>query len=44
MDGVDYTGVCYVGYDEVQEAFVSCVTAMSDQGEALWAMRATGQD
>ena len=44
VDGVHYTGVCYVGYDEVQEAFVTCLTAMSDNGEALWAMRATGQD
>ena len=44
LDGVHYTGLCYVGYDEVQEAFVTCLTAMSDSGEALWAMRATGQD
>ncbi len=44
VDGVRYTGVCYVGYDETQEAFVSCVTALSDDGQALWAMRATGQD
>ena len=44
VDGVNYSGHCYVGYDETQDEFVTCVTALSDEGEALWAMRATGQD
>ena len=44
VDGVRYTGRAYVGYDEAQDEYVTCVTALSDSGEALWAMRATGQD
>ena len=44
LDGVTYRGRAYVGYDEVQDAFVTCLTALSGDGEALWGMRATGQD
>lgn len=44
LDGVTYTGVCAVGYDGDQDAFVSTFTAMSPQGQALWGVRATGQD
>ena len=43
LDGIRYTGVYYTGYDDVQDAYVTCLTAMSDDGEALWGMRATGQ-
>ena len=44
LDGVTYRGVHYVGYDIDQDAFVSCFTAMSDDGLTLWGIRATGQD
>lgn len=44
LDGIEYQGRVYVGYDETQDAFVTCLTALSARGEALWGMRATGQD
>mgnify|MGYP002624068469 CR=1 FL=1 len=44
LDGVSYSGVCSVGYDADQDAFVSTFTAMSPEGQALWGIRATGQD
>ena len=44
LDGVTYSGVCTMGYDSDQDAFVSTFTAMSEDGQTLWGMRATGQD
>ncbi len=44
LDGVTYSGVCAMGYDSDQDAFVSTFTAMSEDGQTLWGMRATGQD
>lgn len=44
LDGVAYSGARYVGYDGDQDAFVSCFTAMSEDGQTLWGVRATGQD
>ena len=43
LDGVTYHGRAYVGYDSDQDAFVTCFTAMSRDGLALWGVRATGQ-
>ncbi len=40
-DGVTYRGSTYVGYDADQDAFVSCFTAMSEDGQTLWGIRAT---
>ncbi|MBQ7488271.1 MAG: glycoside hydrolase family 43 protein [Clostridia bacterium] len=39
-----YSGFVFIGYDDVQDAYVTCFTALSETGEALWGMRATGQD
>ena len=44
LDGVEYRGFYAVGYDGDQDAFVSTFTAMSADGQALWGVRATGQD
>ena len=44
LDGVEYHGFCAVGYDDDQDAFVSTFTAMSEDGQTLWGIRATGQD
>ena len=44
LDGVEYHGFCAVGYDDDQDAFVSTFTAMSEDGQTLWGVRATGQD
>ena len=44
LDGVAYHGFCAVGYDSDQDAFVSTFTAMSEDGQTLWGIRATGQD
>ena len=44
LDGVTYSGVCAVGYDADQDAFVSTFTAMSEDGQTLWGIRATGQE
>lgn len=44
LDGVEYRGSCDVGYDSDQDEFVSVFTAMSEDGQTLWGMRATGQD
>ena len=41
LDGVRYAGVYYTGYDDVRDEYVTCLTAMSEEGEALWGMRAT---
>ena len=44
LDDVTYSGVCAVGYDADQDAFVSTFTAMSEDGQTLWGIRATGQE
>ncbi len=44
LDGVDYSGFYAVGYDADQDAFVTTFTAMSADGQAVWGVRATGQD
>ena len=44
LDGVEYHGFCTVGYDSDQDEFVSTFTAMSEDGQTLWGIRATGQD
>ena len=44
LGGVEYHGFEYVGYDEDQDAFVRCFTAMSEDGQTVWGVRATGQD
>lgn len=44
LDGVEYHGFSSVGYDADQDAFVSTITAMSEDGRTLWGVRATGQD
>ena len=43
-DGKSFTGVTLMGYDDVQDTYVPCFTALSERGEALWGMRATGQN
>ena len=44
LDGVEYRGWCKPGYDSDQDAFVATLTAMSEDGQTLWGVRATGQD
>jgi len=44
LDGVAYHGFYAIGYDSDQDAFVSTFTAMSEDGQTLWGVRATGQD
>ena len=44
LDGVTYSGVCAMGYDSDQDAFASTFTAMSEDGQTLWGIRATGQE
>ena len=44
LDDVTYSGVCAVGYDADQDAFVSTFTAMSEDGQTLWGIRATEQE
>ena len=44
LDGVDYSGFYAVGYDADQDAFVTTFTALSADGQAVWGVRATGQD
>ena len=44
LDGVEYHGFCAVGYDSDQDEFVSTFTAMSEDGQTLWGVRATGQE
>ena len=44
LDGVEYHGRLSIGYDADQDAFVSTFTAMSEDGQTLWGVRATGQD
>ena len=44
LDGVEYHGVCALGYDADQDAFVTTFTAMSEDGQTVWGIRATGQD
>lgn len=43
LDGVAYHGFYALGYDGDQDAFVSTFTAMSEDGQTLWGVRATGQ-
>ncbi|MBQ9010113.1 MAG: glycoside hydrolase family 43 protein [Clostridia bacterium] len=44
INGEMFTGVTLMGYDDVQDAYVPCFTALSERGEALWGIRATGQN
>lgn len=44
VDGVEYHGHGYIGYDSDQDAFVTAFTAMSQDGQTLWGIRATGQE
>ena len=44
LNGVAYHGFYAIGYDSDQDAFVSTFTAMSEDGQTLWGVRATGQD
>ena len=44
LDGVEYSGFYAVGYDADQDAFVTTFTAMSEDGQTLWGIRATGQN
>ena len=44
LDGTEYRGVATVGYDADQDAFVTALTALSKDGQAVWGLRATGQD
>ncbi|MBO7682405.1 MAG: glycoside hydrolase family 43 protein, partial [Clostridia bacterium] len=44
LDGVAYHGFCRIGYDADQDEFVSTFSAMSEDGQAVWGVRATGQD
>lgn len=43
-DGVEYHGFYDVGYDADHDAFVTTITAMSQDGQTLWGLRATGQE
>ena len=44
LDGIEYRGFLNVGYDADQDAFVTILTAMSEDGQTVWGVRATGQD
>lgn len=44
LDGVEYHGVAVMGYDSDQDAWVTTFTAMSEDGQTVWGIRATGQD
>lgn len=44
LDGVRYAGVYYTRHDDVQDEYVTCLTTMSEEGEALWGIRATAQE
>ncbi|MDO4866730.1 MAG: glycoside hydrolase family 43 protein [Clostridia bacterium] len=44
LDGVEYHGVCCMGYDSDQDAFVTTFTAMSEDGQTVWGVRAAEQD
>ena len=39
-----FTGIALMGYDDVQDSVVPCFTLLSEKGEALWGIRATGQE
>ena len=39
-----FTGIALMGYDDVQDSVVPCFTLLSEKGEALWGIRATGQN
>ncbi len=42
LDGESYTGVFTRCYDGAQGAWVSCFTALSEKGEAVWGIRTDG--
>ena len=42
LDGKSYTGVFTRCYDGAQTAWVSCFTALSESGEAVWGIRTDG--
>ena len=44
LDGVEYHGVCAIGYDADQDAFVTTFTAMSEDGQTVWGIRAAEQE
>lgn len=44
LDGTEYHGVCAIGYDADQDAFVTTFTAMSGDGQTVWGIRAAEQD
>ena len=44
IDGKEYHGRLDIGYDADQDDVVTTFTAMSEDGEAVWGIRATGQD
>ena len=44
LDFMSGIGVYALGYDADQDEFVWTFTAMSQNGQTLWGVRATGQD
>ena len=44
LDDTEYRGVCAIGYDADQDAFVTTFTAMSADGRTIWGIRAAEQD
>ena len=44
LDGVEYRGVACMGYDSDQDACVATFTAMSEDGQAVWGIRAAEQE
>ena len=44
LDGVEYRGAACMGYDSDQDACVATFTAMSEDGQAVWGIRAAEQE
>ena len=44
LEGDTFRGAFIRGYDEAQGAWVSCFTALNENGEAVWGIRTDGEE